>query len=46
VIPALWEILRTFGLAPAVGALILAALLTGTVYFAQSIAGWFDDRKS
>jgi len=46
VIPALSEIFRTFGLAPALGALILAALITGTVYFAQSIAGWFDDRKS
>jgi hypothetical protein len=46
VIPELSEILRTFGLAPAVGALILAALLTGAVYFAQSIAGCFDDRKS
>jgi hypothetical protein len=46
VIPGLSEILRTFGLAPAVGALILVALLTGTVYFAQAIAGWFDDRKS
>ena len=45
-IPGLLEIMRTFGLAPAVAALILAALLTGTVYFAQSIAGWFDDRNS
>ena len=40
-IPGLSEIMRTFGLAPAVAALILAALLTGTGYLAPSIAGRF-----
>jgi hypothetical protein len=45
VIPNLWELSHGFGLAPAFTALVLAGLVTGTVFFAQSIAGWFEDRN-
>lgn len=44
-IPSLLEMARGFGLAPAVAVLVLASLLTGVVFFAQSFASWFDDRN-
>jgi hypothetical protein len=43
VIPSLLEIWRKFGLAPPVDVLVLAGVFTGIVFFAQSIARWFDD---
>jgi hypothetical protein len=45
VIPSLLEISRRFGLTPPLAVLVLAVMLTGIVFFAQSIARWFDDRN-
>ena len=44
-IPNLLELWRRVSLAPVFAALMLAGLLTSIVFFAQSIAAWFDDRN-
>jgi hypothetical protein len=45
VIPDITAIAERFGVNPAFAPLVLAALLTSLVLFAQSIARWFEDRK-
>jgi hypothetical protein len=46
VIPNLQEIARHFGVNSSFVVLGAAAALTAFVFFAQSIALWFDDRDS
>lgn len=45
-IPTLLDTLREFGIRPVLVALLLAAALTVVVLLAQSVASWFDDRRS
>jgi len=46
VIPNPVEIAHRLGFSPLFAALFLAGVLTGIVFFVQSIASWFDDRNS
>ncbi|HYL14646.1 MAG TPA: hypothetical protein VEV41_16500 [Terriglobales bacterium] len=45
-IPTLTEAAHSYGTSPFVLALVFAALLTGGVLLAQSLAAWFADRDS
>ena len=44
-IPNLAEIAERFGVNVVMVPLVLAALLTGAMLFAQSVARWFEDRN-
>ena len=44
-IPNLAEFAEKLGLAGVLVPLVLAALLTGLVFFVPSVAQWFDERK-
>ena len=44
-IPNLTELAEELGLAAVLVPLVLAALLTGLVFLAQSVAQWFDERN-
>jgi hypothetical protein len=45
VIPNLAELAEKLGLAGVLVPLVLAALLTGLVFLASSVAQWFDERN-
>jgi hypothetical protein len=45
VIPDLTPIAKGFGLLFAFMPVVLAALLTGVVFFVQAVASWFENRN-
>ena len=45
-IPTLLDTLRELGIRPVLVVLVLAVVLTAAVFVAQSVASWFDDRRS